>query len=117
MRRDGLPKVTFGLAAFVAAALLGFGVGIQLFEDFDSGADRLIFGLLGLGGGTLVVLGLLAFRTRPRLSALLITAGAALGAMGLFWTLVLPLLAIVLAVLMVMVARRSSAVAAAATAQ
>ena len=111
MRRSGLSIVTFVLAALMAAVLLGFGVGVQLFEDFDSGADRLVFGVLVLGGGVLVVLGLLAFRSRPWASAALITAGAAMGALGLFWTLLVPLLAVVLAVSTVNVARRHPAAA------
>ena len=75
-------------------------------EDFDSSRDRLIFGSLVVGGGVLVGLGLLAFR-QPWVSAGLVSIGAVAGALGIFWTILMPLLAIALVVMSVLRAPRA----------
>lgn len=106
MARDRLSSAEFGLAVFVCLALLGFGVGVLFAEDFDSSTDRLIFGFLVVGGGVLVGLGLLVFR-RPWLSAGLVSIGAVAGALGIFWTILMPLLALALVVLSILRARRA----------
>jgi hypothetical protein len=103
-----LSTATFALAVFVCLALLGFGIGVLFAEDFDSGSDRLIFGVLVVGGGVLVGLGLLAFR-QPWLSAGLLSIGALAGALGIFWTILMPLLAVALLVMSVLRARRARA--------
>jgi hypothetical protein len=101
-----LTAVTFWLAAFDAAVCSGFGILKPLVGTWNSQTDRLIFGLLVGGGGLLLVAGLIVFRRSPWGSAVLIGLGAVGGALGLFWTILIPILAIVLIILCVSRARR-----------
>jgi hypothetical protein len=105
MSERRLSAATFWLAALDAAACLAFGVLHPLLADWSSQTDRLIFVLLVVGGGSLMLGGLFAFDRSPRASAALIGVGAVAGAIGLFWTIVLPLVAVALAALSVMRAR------------
>jgi uncharacterized membrane protein HdeD (DUF308 family) len=82
----GLLYVVAGIAETTRAVVTGDG-GIPFW-----------FGSL-VGGGTLVLLGALAFRQRPRLSRRLIVIGALLGVIATMWTLVVPLLALAVVVL------------------
>jgi uncharacterized membrane protein len=106
MREDRLSAVAFWLTAFLAAVDLGFGVLHPLIGDWDSDTDRLVFGLLVGGGGVLLVVSLVVFRRSPWRAAVLGGIGAIAGALGLFWTIVIPILAIVLIVLSLLRVRR-----------
>ena len=105
MPRDRLSRATFGLALFICLALLGFGIGVLLAEDFDSGRDQLIFGLLVVGGGVFVALGLVVFRQPWPSTGRLVSVGAVAGALGIFWTVLMPVLALALAVMSILRAR------------
>jgi hypothetical protein len=59
------------------------------------------FGSL-VGGGALILVGTLAFRHRPRLCASLVTVGCLAGVLATIWTLVIPLIALAVVVLVVL---------------
>jgi hypothetical protein len=59
------------------------------------------FGSL-VGGGVLILVGTLAFRHRPRLSGSLVTVGSLAGVLATMWTLVIPLLAVAVIVLVML---------------
>jgi hypothetical protein len=59
------------------------------------------FGSL-VGGGVLILVGTLALRHRPRLCALLVTTGCLAGVLATMWTLVVPLIALAVVVLVVL---------------
>jgi hypothetical protein len=64
-------------------------------------------------GALLLVAGLRLFSRRPGVDAVLVSIGGLAGAVPLFWTLLLPLVAIALIVLSVRDARRARATEAA----
>jgi hypothetical protein len=66
-----------------------------------------------VSGALLLVAGLRLFSRRPGVGAVLVSIGGLAGAVPLFWTLLLPLVAIALIVLSVRDARRARATAAA----
>jgi hypothetical protein len=82
----GVLYVVAGVAETVRAVVTGDG-GIPFW-----------FGSL-VGGGTLILVGALAFRHRPRLSGGLVTVGCLAGVLATMWTLVVPLAALAVIVL------------------
>lgn len=102
---SGLATATFWLAAAVAFVYVSFGVLHPALGDWNSNADRIIFLVVVAGGGLLITAGLFVFKTRPAHAAALIAIGSVLGAVGLVWTLFLPVIAVVLVVLTVRRAR------------
>jgi hypothetical protein len=101
MTEGRLSAATFWLAAVDAAACLVFGVLHPLLGEWDSQTDRVIFVTLVVGGGSLMLAGLFVFDRSPRASAALIGVGALAGALGLAWTIVVPLVAVTLVALSV----------------
>jgi hypothetical protein len=90
MSGEGLASTTrflvFALSAlFVVAALGGFA-----FVDFDTTRDIVLWLSFLLGGAALMLVGQLAL-PRGAPSAVLVSLGAALGGLPLFWTLVVPI--------------------------
>jgi di/tricarboxylate transporter len=73
-----------------------------------STSDRVIWTVLLVGGGILLFLGLRMSRRSPWLGAALISIGAVVGALPIFWTLIAIVVAVVLVVLSVIYARRAS---------
>ena len=59
------------------------------------------FGSL-VGGGAMILLGTLAFRRRPWLYCSLVTLGCLAGVLATMWTLVIPIIALVVIVLAVL---------------
>jgi hypothetical protein len=94
-----LATATFWLAAAVAFVYVSLGVLHPALGDWNSSTDRIIFLVVVAGGGLLVTAGLVVFKTKPTQAAVLIGIGSVLGAVGLVWTLVLPVIAVVLVVL------------------
>jgi hypothetical protein len=84
----GLLYVVAGIAETIRAIVTGDG-GIPFW-----------FGSL-VGGGAMILLGSLAFRNRPRLSSTLIVVGSLAGVTATVWTLVVPILALIVIVLTV----------------
>jgi hypothetical protein len=95
----------FWIAATMAATGLAFGILKALFGDWDSTGDRVVLAALVAGGGALIAIGLLAFSRAPWIGATLVSVGAVTCATGVFWTLLLPVLALVLVVLSFLHAR------------
>ena len=109
MKREGLASATrflvialsllYGLAAVVGLVLL----------DFDTTRDIVLWLVLLSVGAVLMLVGQLA-TPAGWLSALLVSVGAALGALPLFWTLIVPVaVAAVVACSFAVARRRTSA--------
>jgi hypothetical protein len=110
--RTAPPKPLFILGSVVAVLYLLSGVVIGVlipsFWEDSATSDRVFWIVLSLGGCLLLALGLWVFQRSPWPGAVLISLGAILGAIPLFWTLVALLLAIALVVLSVTYARRAT---------
>jgi len=107
-------KILIVLGTFVAAAYVVIGIiGGLLASHWEeaSTSDRVIWTVLLVGGGLLLFLGLRMSRRSPWLGALLISIGAVVGALPIFWTLIALVLAAALVVLSVIYARRAAGAA------
>lgn len=91
---DRLP-IILGVLYVVA----GIAETIRLVSTGDGGFG-FWFGTL-VGGGTLVLLGTLAFKERPRLYLTCVVVGALAGMLATIWTVVVPLLALTVILLAV----------------
>lgn len=98
------------LGAFLMLAYLGMGLGIGIFtEDWGGTGERVFWFVLTLGGAAFLAAGLwLALNVAGSrvMAAVLLSIGAVMGAVAMFWSVLGPLLAIALVVLAVMWARR-----------
>ena len=106
MRRALVGLGTLTGIVYVIAGVVG---GAWPRWDEAPASDQVIFVLFLVGGGALVLGGVRLVDRFPWLAAVLVAVGAALGALVLFWTIVVPVLAIGLVVLAVLDARRASA--------
>jgi hypothetical protein len=101
------------MATRIVALVLGIGyvvsgiVGAFAFGATD-GSDTFWWLLLLVGGGALVLAGAFVLDSRRILSVAVTIVGALAGALALFWSVVAPVLAIVLALLTIVRARRIS---------
>ena len=103
-------SLTVWLARLVAVAYVVIGI---VFFVFGSSAGANAVGFTLLAGAVLVAVGLYEFRrTSPWLAVWLVTLGALAGAAMLSWTILVPIAAVALTVLVVRGARRISSVAA-----
>lgn len=84
----GVTYIVAGIAETTRAVVTGDG-GIAFW-----------FGSL-VGGGAMILLGTLAFRNSPRLSCTLVCVGCLAGVIATAWTIVVPLVALVVMVLAV----------------
>jgi hypothetical protein len=84
------------LGAIVGAIYLVFGAG-ELLAHLDQTVSLVFWAPSLLGGGALVLYGI--FGRQSRFSTRLVVFGALLGLVATAWTLVVPVLAIVLVVL------------------
>jgi hypothetical protein len=87
------------LGIFVGSMFLLAGVleTIRVLRSGDGGL-AFWFGTL-VGGGALVLLGTLRLQSRPLLALAVVTIGAFAGSVATAWTLILPVLALLLVVL------------------
>ena len=108
MSREGLPSATrFLVIALSLLYLLGAVAGPFLI-DFDSTRDVVLWmGLLLVGAALLLAGQLLA--PPGVLSALLVSIGAVLGGLPLFWTLLVPVAVAAVVACSIAVARRDAA--------
>jgi nicotinamide riboside transporter PnuC len=83
------------LGAIVGALYLAFGAG-ELIAHLDEPVSLAFWAPSLLGGGVLVLYGIFG---RSRYSTKLVVLGASLGLVATAWTLVIPVLAMVLVVL------------------
>lgn len=84
------------LGGFVGGVYLAFGVG-ELVAHLDQPVSLAFWAPSLLGGGALVLYGI--FGPRSRFSTKLVVAGALLGIVATAWTLIVPVLAMLLVVL------------------
>jgi hypothetical protein len=104
-------KLLVVLGTFTGIAYLVIGVvGGALSSHWEdaSTSDRVIWTVLLVGGGLLVLAGVRFSRRSPWPAAALISVGAILGALPIFWTVVALLVAIALVVLSILHARRAA---------
>jgi predicted membrane-bound mannosyltransferase len=96
-------KITGLLLAgiYVLAALIG------LIADFESTQDTVVWVAVLGGGAVLILVGQYFFRSSPWVSALLVSVGAAVGALVLFWSILIPLAAAAVIALSVALARQT----------
>lgn len=113
MRRDAILTAALLLGVLLAAVYITAGVIGWIVDVGDGDDSDLAFWLLFLlGGGVLLLVGLFVVRRWSTLSLVLGALGALAGAFALFWTIVLPLLALAFIVLAI-AARRQPPTAAA----
>ena len=104
-------KLLFGIGTVLGILFVLAGVVGGLWPRWDdAGAgDQIVFIALLAGGGAALLAGLRLFRSSPRAGAVLVSLGAVAGALVLFWSVLVPLLAITLVVLSVIHWRRLTA--------
>ena len=87
------------LSVALGVLLLAFGV-IEVFTHRDDSVPALLFwGLSLLGGGTLVLTGVFAWRRPAAVAPTLVVVGSMGGILATAWTLVVPILALSVIVL------------------
>ena len=108
--RTGLERALLVLGAFTGFAYLVVGVAGAIWPghwDDASATDQILWAVLLCAGGLVVLAGLRLLRRSPAGGATLVSIGAIVGALPIFWALVPLLLAIALVVLSVLSARRA----------
>src|SRR3954463_8810098 len=104
------PLYILGSVAVVLDLMAGLVVGLipSHWEEASTSA-QVVFVALAVAGSLMLALGLWVFQGSPWIGAALISVGAALAALPLFWMIVPVLLALALIVMSVIHARRSTA--------
>lgn len=92
-----------GVAYLVIGALGAWWPGHW---DDAAASDQILWGALLIGGGVALLAGLRIIERTPRWGAILVAVGAVAGALVIFWTVIVILVAVTLAVLAVVYARR-----------
>ena len=87
---DGLASSTKFLVLSLSLLYLIASVGGLLFLDFDTTRDTVLWLGFLVGGAALLLLGQLGMPRGAR-SAAMVSIGAVLGGLPLFWTLVVPI--------------------------
>jgi hypothetical protein len=111
MKRGGLETALLGLGMFTGIAYLIVGVAGAIWPghwDDAAASDQILWAVFLITGGLLVLAGLRLQRRAPARGAALVSIGAVLGALPIFWALLPLLLAIALIVLSVLHARRAA---------
>lgn len=114
MRMSGRSFGRISTATQVLAAILGVGyiaagvVGAALGVTDGEGGSLAFWLTFLVGGGALVLVGSFALASRGAVSVVVTAIGAAAGALALFWSVIVPVAAAVLVVLIVVDARRRS---------
>ena len=106
------PLLILGAIAVFIYLLAGTVVGLLMPGHWEeaSTSSQVVFVVLAVVGSSVLALGLWVFHRSPWSGVALISVGAVLGALPLFWMIVPVLLAVALMVLSVIHARRSTAV-------
>ena len=94
MQQGGLEKALRWLGMFTGVAYLIVGVAGAIWPghwDDAAASDQIIWAVLLVAGGLLVLTGLRLLRSAPARGATLVSLGAVIGALPIFWAL-LPLL-------------------------
>lgn len=100
------------LGGLLALAGLVLGLLIGLGDDWDSTGERVLWFVFTVGGALLLAAGLwYASRSRTLTAAVLVSVGALMVGVGIFWSIAIPLAAIAVVVLTIMWVRRPAAAA------
>src|SRR5262245_5048230 len=105
MTGDGLAAATRFLVLALSALYATAAVAGVAFVDFDSTRDLVLWTVLLLGGAALMAAGQLLLPLGAA-SATVISVGAVLGVLPLFWTLLVPIAVAVVIACSVRLARR-----------
>ena len=111
MQRSGLEKALLALGLFAGLAYLVVGVAGAIWPghwDEAAASDQILWAVFLVVGGLLVLAGLRLLQRAPGRGATLVSIGAVLGALPIFWALLPLLLAIALVVLSVLYARSAT---------
>ena len=109
MQQGGLEKALRGLGMFTGVAYVIVGVAGAIWPghwDDAPASDQIVWAVLLIAGGLVVLAGLRTLRRAPVRGATLVSLGAVVGALPIFWALLPLLLAVALIVLSVLYARR-----------
>ena len=93
--------ITYLLTGVIGAAARGHW-------DEASASDEILWYVFSFAGALLLAVGLRALDKSPWIGAVVASVGAVVGALPIFWTFVVPLVAILFVVLIVVYARRIS---------
>lgn len=108
MERDGITKAAYVLALVLAVGYLVGGIGGWIGDVTDGdGSDLAVWLVLLIGGALMLLAGIFGVRRWSAASVALIGVGAVAGALPLFWTIIVPVLALVLIGLAVAATRRA----------
>jgi hypothetical protein len=110
-QRSGLEMALLGLGMFTGIAYLVVGVAGAIWPghwDEAAASDQILWAVFLIAGGLLVLAGLRVLHGTPGRGAMLVSIGAVLGALPIFWALLPLLLASALLVLSVLYARREA---------
>lgn len=108
MSGDGLASTTRFLVLALSVLYLVGALGGLLLLDFDTTRDVVLWIAFLVGGAVLMVLGQVALPRGAR-SAAMVSLGAILGGLPLFWTLVVPIAVAGVIACSVALARRPAA--------
>ena len=110
-QRGGLERALLGVGMFTGIAYLIVGVAGAIWPghwDEATASDQIIWAAFLTVGGLMVLTGLRFLHRSPGRAATLVSTGALLGTLPIFWALLPLLLAIALVVLSVLYARRAA---------
>jgi hypothetical protein len=107
MGSEGLASATKFLVVAMSALYIIGAVGGPALVDFDSTRDTVFWVALLVIGAVLMLVGQLALPPGRR-SALLVSLGAALGGLPLFWTLLVPIAVAAVVACSIALARRAA---------
>lgn len=107
MSGEGLVSATRFLVLALSVLYLVGAVGGPLLIDFDSTRDTVFWVALLVGGAALMLVGQLVLPPGGR-SALLVSLGAAMGGLRLFWTLLVPVAVAAVVACSIALARRAA---------
>jgi hypothetical protein len=97
------------LASILAGASILLGLIVGVAADFDDGSDRGFWITFLVLSGVLIFAGLWLINRNGWLGVGLIIVGAILGSIAIFWSIIYPLVAIVVIALAILWVRRAEA--------
>ena len=100
-------KTVLGLGVLLGAGYIAAGL-IGWIANAAEGSALAFWLLLLLGGGTLVLFGVFGLGARSTAAIIVAAIGAIAGALALWWSVIVPILALAFIALMVVRARRSA---------
>jgi hypothetical protein len=112
VERDGIAT-----AAYVLALILGVGYAVAGIIGWiadvteGDGSDLAFWLIFLLGGAALILAGLFLTPRWSTTSVVLVSLGAAAGAVALFWSVIVPILALAPIVLAILTTRRRASLA------